>query len=438
MKVYSSTASFARIYKGTVIDTTTVISQRYDNGGNFIGFDVPLQLALYNSHDNTAVKYIPTCNTNVELVNGDTCTVVVYDTNGKIVSKVYCIIEETTYIAQAYSEQKYITQISMKSPFNDPTTDSIINYPVNLPIESFSPIGVVHYNDGTTIEYPVDGDRFKLYGLDQFVSSIIGHKVPLVLSYRLATNEGALATINSDGVYVTRPYSLIVSNTNTSYNTKLFVYPYWIDSVNGYGYRAYLMNLDRTILFDVTSKVSLAANSPTFRPTAYGVTQRLIFTLDLSKVSGIFNYFMLVQTVDITLRGSASDTSVINIWETNNNAPNTNVIYGTNLRARVDPGSRSKLNIGNNIDTLANFIQQVYANSNPLYNPSTETKAPGPTHIQVTYNNESHTVSIENYNNDIQFDAAIPNLSNITILFIRNIADISMKLSVVEMTVRDM
>jgi len=33
--------------------------------------------------------------------------------------------------------------------------DSIINYPVNLPMESFNPIGVVQYNDGSFVEYPL-------------------------------------------------------------------------------------------------------------------------------------------------------------------------------------------------------------------------------------------------------------------------------------------
>lgn len=437
MKIYSSTASFARIYSGTIVDQSKIISQRYDNNGNFIGFDIPLQLVAYNSHDNYAIKSIPTCNTNVDLIDGDTCTVVVYDTNGRVLSKVYCILENTTYIAQAYAEQKYVVQISMKSPFIDNTNDSIVNYPVNLPMESFNPIGVVHYNDGTKIEYPIDGDKFRLYGLDQFVSTIIGHKVPLVLSYRLSNDEAALASINSDGIYVTRPYSLIVSNPNTSYNAKLFIYPRWIDNVAGYTYVAYLMNLDRNILFDVTNKIAIAPNSPTFKPNLYGATQRLVFTLDLSKVSGIFNYFMLVQTIDITLRGPASDMSVLNIWEVNNNAPNTTSIYGTNLKATTDLATMKKLNIGNNIDTVENFISTVYRKSNPLYNPLTELQAPDPTHIQVSYGNESHIIPIENYNQDIQFTNPLVNFTNVQLLFIRNFIGTTLNLSVAEMTIRN-
>jgi len=319
LKIYSSTASFARIYQGTIIDDSKIISQRYDNSGNFIGSDIPLDLVAFNSHDNYAIKSVPTCNTNSNLKDGEVCTIVIYSADGVVISKVFCIIENTTYIPKAFSEQKYVVQIYMKSPFNDAMNDSIINYPVNLPMESFNPIGVVQYNDGSFVEYPIDGTKFRLYGLEQFISSIIGHKIPVVLSYKMNTDEAGLGNITTDGTYITRPYSLIVSNPNTSYNTKLFIYPVWIDEINGYTYRAYLMNLDRSILIDVTSKISLAPNSQTFKPVTYGITQRLIFTLDLSKASSIFNYFLLIQTVDITLRGPANNDSITTAWDVNNN-----------------------------------------------------------------------------------------------------------------------
>jgi len=218
LRVYSSTASYARIYQGSFIDPTKIISRRYDNNGNFIGDNIPLVLVAYNSHDNYAIKSIPTCNTLQELQDGEGCIVVVFDNAGKVLAKVSCILEETTFVAQAYAEQKYITQIFMKSPFISVSQQNEINYPVNLPIISFNPIGVVQYNDASQVEFPVDGDKFRLYGLDQFVSTIIGHRVPLVLSYRMDPTEAALASVDSDNYYVTRPYSLIVTNANTSYN----------------------------------------------------------------------------------------------------------------------------------------------------------------------------------------------------------------------------
>ena len=439
LRIYSTSASYARIYQGPFIDPTKVISRRYDNSGNFIGFDIPLQMVAYNTHDNYAVKSIPTCNTLQELVDGEVCTVVVFDSNGKVISRISCILEETTYVAQAYAEQKYITQIFLKSAFIDPTTPTTINYPVNMPIYSFNPIGVVQYNDGTQVEYPVDGDKFRLYGLDTFVSTIIGHRVPLVLSYRMDSNEAALASVTSDHNYVTRPYTLVVSNPNTSYNVKLFVYPVWVDGVNGYRYNVYLMNLDRNILFDVTNRVSLAASSPAFNPLGYGITQRLTFNVNLANVSGIFNDFIHTQVVDIILRGPASDASQINIWEVGSQVPSTVPYYGTNLRAvrsASAPGYYNQIRIDNNLATEQEFINKLYITTNPLFNPLTETGPLTPTHIEVKYLGESIIKPISEYNTVFSFTNSVAEYANIDIVFLKQTLSGYLKLSVASLTVR--
>lgn len=436
MHVYGSSATSARIYKGSFIDPTKIISRRYDNNGNFVGQDIPLQLVQFNSHDNYAVKSIPSCSTDAELTDGEICTVVVFDSNGKVITKVNCLVDETTYVAQAYAEQKYITNIFVKSVFITDTQSNEINYPVNLPVPSFSPIGVVQYNDGSQVEYPVDGDKFRLYGLDQFVSTIVGHKVPLVLSYRLDSNEAALASVQSDGYYVTRPYTLVVSNPNRSYNVKLFVYPVWSDGVNGYRYKAFLMNLDRNILYDVTNVVSIAANSASFHPLAYGITQRLTFTVDLANVSGVYNHYLHVQTVDIILRGAATDASVTNIWEVGSQVPTTIPYFGTNLRAEKDGITSTKITIGNNIATTAEFISKFFRTTLPLYNTLTESEAPDPTHIEVRYLNESIVVPVSDYAQQFVFTNPVPAYANIDVVFLKETISGYLKLSVASLTVR--
>jgi len=436
MRVYSSTATYARIYKGSFIDDTKIISRRYDNSGNFIGFDIPLQLVAFNSHDNYAIKSIPICNTESVLQDGDICIVVIFDSNGKVISKVSCIAEETTFVAQAYAEQKYITQIFIKSAFINSSQPGDINYPVNLPLASFNPIGVVQYNDGSQVEYPIDGDKFRLYGLDQFISTIIGHKVPLVLSYRLDSTEAALASIESDGYYVTRPYTLTVSNPNTSYNVKIFVYPVWVDALSGYNYKVYLMNLDRNILFDVTNVVSLSSNSPAFNPTAYGITQRLIFNVNLSSVSGIYHDYLHVQTVDIILRGPANDNSINNIWEVGSQVPTQIPYFGSNLRAVRDGITNTKVTIDNNLSTVDEFINTLYITTNPLYNPLTESGPLIPTHIEVKYLTESIIVPISQYNEQFMFSSAVGLYSNIDIIFLKETISGYLKLSVCSLIAR--
>jgi hypothetical protein len=324
----------------------------------------------------------------------------------------------------------------MKSAFINTSQPDDVNYPVNLPLASFNPIGVVQYNDGSQIEYPVDGDKFRLYGLDQFVSTIIGHKVPLVLSYRMNNDESSLTSIQSDGYFVTRPYQLKVSNPNTSYNVKLFVYPVWISETNGYSYKAFLMNLDRNILFDVTTIVSLASNSPTFSPTAYGVTQRLIFSVNLSNVSGIYNNYLHVQTVDIILRGPANEPTNVNIWEVGTQVPSSSPVFGTNLRATKDGLFNAKITIHNNFSTSAEFITNVYRTTLPLFNPNTELEAPNPTHIEVKYLNESIIIPISEYDSVITFSTGVGVFSNVELIFLKETVSGYLKLSIASLTVR--
>lgn len=435
MRVYSSTASFARVYRGTLIDPTKIISRKYDNSGNFVGHDIPLETVAFNSHDNYAVKSVPTCNVSEELPDGETCIVVIFDTAGKVLSKVTCILEETTYVAQAYAEQKYVTQIFLKSVFIDSTNSTDILYPVNLPTASFNPIGVVQYNDGSQVEYAIDGNKFNLYGLDQFVSTIVGHKVPMVLTYRLSDNEAALATVDSDGVYVTRPYDLKVSHPNRSYNVKLYVYPVWVDDVSGYTFKAYMMSLERNFLIDVTSVTGLTSASPSFNPTAYGVTQRLTFTVDLANVTSIYNHFLHVQTIDITLRGPATDAGVTNIWEVGSQVPSNVPYYGTNLKATLDQRG-TKIDISNGMTTTKEFIDRVYRTTLPLSNPLTEIEAPVPTHMDVNYLDEVRRVPIAEFNSIFSYTNTVQLYSNIEIVFLKETINGYFKLSVALMTVR--
>lgn len=436
MRIYHNTASFARIYRGNDIDPTKIISRRYDNNGNFVSHDVPLVMVAYSTHDNYAVKSIPTCSCDIDLVTGESCSVVIFDSNGKVVTKVKCIVEETTYVAQAYAEQKYITQIFLKSVFVNETQTSDIYYPVNLPITSFNPIGVVQYNDGSQVEFPIDGDKFRLYGLDQFVSTIIGHKVPMVLSYRLDSNEAALANVNSDGFFVTRPYNLIVSNPNRSYNVKMFVYPVWVDPLNGYKYKVFLMNLDRNILYDITNLVGITSQSPSFNPLGYGIMQRLTFTVDLAKVSGAYSSFLHIQTVDILLRGQASDTSLITPWEVGNQVPTNVPYYGAELKAVRNGTFQQKVYIGNNCTTVDQFINKLYKSTQPLFNPLTETEPPAPTHIEICYLDKSVFTTITNYNKEVVFDIPVKLLDNVEIVFYKETVTGYLKLSIASLLVR--
>jgi len=117
-------------------------------------------------------------------------------------------------------------------------------------------------------------------------------------------------------------------------------------------------------------------------------------------------------------------------------SPSLDSIYGLNVNAKIDRASNKYLYIDNNLSSLDDFINTIYRKTNPIYNNLTELKAPDPTHIQVSYNDESYTIPISDYNKPIFFNNPIKMYDNVKLLFIREIAGTPLKLSIAEMTVR--
>lgn len=438
-KVYGSEASYARIYKGYFITSEGLISRLYNNSGGFVGSDIPLVKVLYNSHDNYAVKSPTQVHTdNQDLVSGEVVTIVVYSTNGSVIKKEHAIIEETTFVPQNYAEQKYITQIYLKSSFINLSDTNRINYPVNLPIESFNPIGVVVYSDGSELEYPVTSNGpFRIDGLDQFVAGSIGQEIKLALNYRLDEQESGLATgdyVVNNG-FIARPYSLLVVEPNTSYNVKVFAYPVWVSGSSGYRLQFFMLNLDRNVIYDVTSVIKKTITSNAFNPTRYGVSQRLFYTLDLSEVSPVYGKFNYVQGFEIKLNNQATVNS--SYWEVASQVPNNGIYYGSGLKATIPITDKKILNIKNTATTLAEFLNITYKKTFPLVNPMTEAEPLTPTHIKIfTDLNTSVTIAITDYNKPITFPVDLIENSNINMLFLRKHGDVYFNLSVCSMVVK--
>ena len=101
----------------------------------------------------------------------------------------------------------------------------------------------------------VDGNKFQLACLNDFVSTIVGQKVELVLIYTLSDDEVAYGTIVGEKHTMTEPYELLVTDINLDLSVKLFCYPEWQSEAAGYKLKFYMFSQDRNLWENVTPLV---------------------------------------------------------------------------------------------------------------------------------------------------------------------------------------
>lgn len=431
LKIGGSMASYAKIFKGSDVSSTgQVISRLYDQSGSMLSLNIPLELAAINSSVNYSIKVIAPCYTDETLNDGEVVTAVIYSDTGHVISKRQLLVENTAFIRSVNASQKYISHISLETPFLSSTTDTLIEFPINVPIEGLGFMGVVHYSDGSMLRMPVDGTKFKMLGLHQFVGTIVGQRVDLVLSYNVSPNETVYGAINNDGIHITKPYTLVSLAQDGAYAVKLFGYPVWIDAIQGYTMNWTLYTLDRNITYDVTQYVTYDINTGAFRPKAYGFLQNLSVSINLRNVSGAFKSYIHVQSIDIVLAqpGTARSTNWTIGFETNQTPP-----YGIDLFAKANMINSNlwKIKVDADITTQAEWLDRLYYNSKPLMNAQRELAPPTPNFFVVRTAAGGRTeFPISAWNSELTIDDILTINDTIYIEFIRRLATNDVQLAI--------
>lgn len=418
LKIGGSMSNHVKLFKGANLsDNGHVVSKVYDNSGNFITENIALELAAIDSHVNYSIKVVPTCYCTEPLNDGEIITAVVYSADGHVVSKRQLLVENTAFIRGVDASVKYVSHISLECPFMSPTTDRTILFPLNVPVNSLNLVGVVHYSDGSVLRLPVDGTKFSILGINQYVSTIIGQKIKLVLSYALSTTETAYGAVSSDGKYITEGYDMMTVDANHSYTVKLFCYPTWVDENVGYRLKWFMFNLDRNISFDVTPFVHFADNTGAFDPLADGYVQRRAVYINLSDVSGIFKSYIHTQVVDVMLRTSPG--SLTTPWTVSHEAAVGQTAYGLRLTARIRPTDANQILINGGASEYEDWLQRVYTDTYPLVDGMAGSTLLEPTHFEITYDTYKAEYPVSNWDSAIVLPTPATVNSTVFIKFIR-------------------
>lgn len=400
MHIYQSDASYIRLFKGT--DTTaggTVISAFYNQNGDLVSDQIPLEVVASVNLNNIAIKAPKVGSCNRMLEDGDTVTAIVYSAVGNVVGHSPLKVMNTRFIRNASAASKYIRGIELKSPFNSLTDPSLIEFKVNTTINSANFMGIVHYSDGSSIERPVDGTKFTILGFNSLMNSFVGQRQPAILTYSLSPEESTFGTTVSANGMITQRYDFLTVPADGAYSVKLFIFPRWLDSSRGYHLDYWLYSLNRDRAQFVTPFITLSANSPAFDPTLYGVKQSITININLQTVDPSYNPYIHEQAFDIVLQRPGS-SSTLPLW-TMSYSYGQNPLYGINAKAELqDVGSLWSVNIGHGSLSKEHWLASLYHAALPLYNPLLEIAAPQPTHMELVFKNRFYEYSIDEWNID--------------------------------------
>lgn len=439
LEIFSSSAAYCQIFKGSVIDGTgQVISAVIDSSGNLVSQAIPLTLCAVPSGVNYTIKAVPDCFTTEPLLDGEVLTAVIYSATMVVLSKHQLLVENTAYIRSTNASMKYITSIALLSPFMSEANPTQILYPLNVPLSTLNLLGVVNYSDGTSLTMPIDGTKFQLSGLTGYLPTVVSQSQPLVLQYNLSANELALCQTNGNLRFLTAAYTAMTIATNGSYSVKLYAFPVWVSATEGYTLEWFLYNQDRNIALRVTNLVTILTNYKAFNPTQYGVNQQLTVQINLNAVNGSYESFIHTQVINILLV-QAGNNKGQNNWTVGFTTSQTPQFGGGNTAVMtITNENLGTISVESGYTNQTDWLNAMYYMTLPIYNPATETGPVVPTHFALYWGEILLTHQpIANWQQTFTINNLPLDLSNLDVLFTYEDSTSVLELSVASVQIQE-
>lgn len=353
-----------------------VISAYYDNSGNLLGQDIPLQLVGADPGATRSEYCVPGCYTMEDLPAGEIISVHAYTEDGHPSSITSVMVEPTSAAPPRNTFTKYITGVELLSPFMSDAETGLVALPINIPLSGLYLRGRVHFSDGSFKEYPVDGTRFDLLGMESYVDSMVDQNLPVWLQYYPLVDETFYGNVNN------RFYNIRTMEAKGMYNVRLYCFPVWTGAVTGYTLRWFMYSSERNVRYDVTDKIQYTVNTPAFQSTLYGVNQALSVSVNLKDVNPLYENVRQAQVVQVVLwrQGTERSTNWTVVLEQGQDPA-----YGINTFGELEFINQNlyKLSLRSGCTTQQQWLDKVYTAMRPVVNPIAENKAPNPTHFRI-------------------------------------------------------
>lgn len=440
--VAGSEARYLICFLGSNISANgEIVSAYYDNTNTYINERIPLEVVAMEKLENIAIKRPKMGYCRRALTDGETITVVAYNEHNMPIRKDTFIIQLTNLIRRPDQGNKRVQGIEIISPYLSKTQPDLLEVPINASIGTLAIRARVSYTDGSYKDLDVgdeDSDsRFRILGLKYWSPAQVGPIQEVTLAYRLdLSTEYSYIQGETFNGQITANYRIKSTPVDPSYSLKLFAYPTWRDAVTGWGLDYWLYSLDRDIATRVPNNaVELVSGSPTFDPRDYVSIQHLGFAVNLKLVDERYGDHRHVQNVQVALLGDGGHNA--NRWKVRTTA-NQGEWFGETLKAEIkaNNGGLYDIDISNGHVRFEEWLADVYYASNPLINPSSETRAPAPTHMILVHNTRSMEIPIDQWITKISLPSDLRQGQNLYIRWIRRLANSDLQLGISALTVQ--
>lgn len=438
LRAYSETAKEVRVFKGyDDSETGTNIAANYDPATmEYLGDAIPMRLVGTREIDNVGIMAPAAGFTTYELKNGAPVTVVVYGQSGQPIDVCRMLVHNTNVIRHPEDYAKRVKSVEIVSPYLSLTEPNTLEVRINATVATLSLRAKITYTNGLTsmqdvVEETANG-KVKLIGLKYWSPQIPGDEQQLELMYALSEGEeySYLQGETANGM-VRVPYKIRALPADPAFTLKLFTFPVWKNSVQGYVLEHWICDLARQVTRRApAAAVSLVDGYGAFDGLDYITNQRLRFGVDLSVVDPSYDGFTFAQIVQISLLRDGGIAGLSN-WKVKFSG-NQADWYGDALQASVHAttGGLSTINVGNNLGDKATWLQKLFWNAAPLYDIQTEPKAPEPTHFIVVTKTREFEFPVSQWNQNLTFVNDLTEGQTVYLKWIKRMVNADLQLGV--------
>lgn len=414
--IRSVEAHYAKIIEGsTYTGNYKTVGFMLSSTGKLEDDKIPLDLiADVNGVTNYHIKNVRVSFCNTTYKNGDVLTLALYTKAGHLLSEHQLVVTNSNFMRDGTAPREYIKTVYMESPYLSETNPFELHIPMGWNNNSLNMMGVIEYKSGRKVKMPIDGNKFKLEGLQQVISTIAGHEYNLMLKYVLDVTENTVHDVSGWGKFIAQPYRVRVVKANNSYTVKLYAYPYWDAATVGYKLRFFVVNLDRNQFLDVTPVVKFVAGTPVFDGTKLGSVQQLRVSVNLKDIFSTYKPFIHTQLIDITLYGTPGDFEAP--WTVKQSTDQDPTTYGNGLFAKKSPDSKS-INISNGL-SFDEWKLRMFDQTYPLLSDTSNVKSyPEATDFEIRNGTSRSEYHIEKWNENLPIKGQIKVHNNIEVIW---------------------